>query len=375
MGYKLAGEKPPEEIANIIYKKAARFHFELPGSTHGFKAETETGKELTCYISGSDERAVTGKCSLKLVVPSFREGVKLFYKTYYGSKDFSDSRYDPAFSPVFYTGQTISCNVSCDIEITKGLRASPYALDANSGRLIEGHSINVGSEFVPLSFTVPAMEGVCVSQVGVVFRAAAENGGGQLCAWIDDFDISGAPDYTIDFAKEHMDVWHGLHREVSQFTWLKGLWYLDGGVLNGSCADFGEAYTGDVSFRDYSFSATVIPQLGYWHGINFRVQGAVRSYALVLSGGNKLRLMKNSNAYRVLCETDFIWRHGASYRFTVKVCGNKLTAVYNGKELLNYMDNDLPYLNGAVGASVRDGSRCHYADFAVKDKRKLTLPA
>ena len=119
---------------------------------------------------------------------------------------------------------------------------------------------------------VPAMEGACISEVGVLFRSA-DACPGALCAWMDDFDISGSPDYTIDFAKEHMDMWNGLHTEVSQFTRLKGLWYLKENALNGSCSDFGEAYTGDVNFRDYTFTATLRPQLGQWHGINVLCSG------------------------------------------------------------------------------------------------------
>ena len=372
LGYKLAGETPPAEAADIINGKAARFHFELPGSTHGFQVSLESGGKVDYRIYNSDERAASGKRSLKLVVPSFSlrnedaQGIRLFHKTYYESADFSDSRYDPAFSPIFYPGQSISCKVCCDVNISQEIKANLFAYDANSGKLIEGPAADIGEDFTELSLTVPRMEGACISQVGVIFRAVYRAMSGSLCCWIDDFDITGVPDYTVDFSKERMDVWNRGHQEVSQFTRLKGIWYLENDILNGSCSDYGEAYTGDVGFRDYSFTASVRPKLGGWHGINFRVQGAVRSYAAVLSEGNKLRLMKNENGYRSLCEVDYIWEHGGCYRLTVRANGNELAVMDNGRELIRYTDTDRPYLNGSVGVSLRDGSRCQYADFAVK---------
>lgn len=38
--------------------------------------------------------------------------------------------------------------------------------------------------------------------------------------------------------KEEEEVWTGTHREISQFTKLKGLMYLADGQLNLSCSDF-----------------------------------------------------------------------------------------------------------------------------------------
>jgi hypothetical protein len=374
LGYKLAGEEPPAKVADLINGKAPRFHFELPGSTHGFRVLSESGKEIGHRIYNSDERSASGRRSLKLAVPFHdlindqTNGIRLFYKTCYESGDFCDSRYDPCFSPIFYPGQTISCKVCYDTQNTRAIKASIYAYDRNAGKLIEGPSTDIGEQFTALEFTVPFMKGACISEVGVIFRAAYDGVWGSLCAWLDDFDISGVPDYTIDFSKERMDIWNNIHCEVSQFSRLKGIWNLEGNVLSGSCADFAEAYTGDVNFKNYSFSASVRPLLGSWHGINFRVQGAVRSYAAVLSDGNILRLMKNENGYRTLCETDYIWEPGGCYRLTVEAEGDTFTVSDNGRELLRYTDTDKPYLHGAIGASIRDGSRCHYADFAIKGR-------
>ena len=40
-------------------------------------------------------------------------------------------------------------------------------------------------------------------------------------------------------------------------------------------APFGEAYTGAYDWKDYTYEITMIPKLGDYHQINFRVQGAI----------------------------------------------------------------------------------------------------
>ena len=136
--------------------------------------------------------------------------------------------------------------------------------------------------------------------------------------------------------------------------------------MSGSCADFGETYTGSVDWEDYIFDCAIIPQLGEYHNINFRVQGAVRSYAAGLAPNGRLVLYKNSNGYRALAQTDLTWEPGGEYRLRVKVCKNSIR-VTCGDVSIEYNDSDRPYLKGAVGMSVQSGSHCHYKGFRLSN--------
>lgn len=49
LGYKLAGEAPAEDIL----KRKARFHFEMPGATHGFRVESADVKNLEYLLSNT----------------------------------------------------------------------------------------------------------------------------------------------------------------------------------------------------------------------------------------------------------------------------------------------------------------------------------
>ncbi|MFF2483861.1 hypothetical protein [Paenibacillus sp. NPDC058071] len=122
--------------------------------------------------------------------------------------------------------------------------------------------------------------------------------------------------------------------------------------MSGSCADFGEAYTGSYDWNDYSFTATVIPQLGSYHRINFRVQGAIRSYALGLADGNTLVLYKNENGYRQLYTVDFPWELNQEYTFEVTVRAATISVMHENTLIIEYRDEERPYLHGQIGASV-----------------------
>ena len=54
----------------------------------------------------------------------------------------------------------------------------------------------------------------------------------------------------------------------------------------------------------------------------------------------------------------FPWEKEKEYRLAVRVKGNHMTAAIDGKVLLEYEDNDNPYLYGCIGTAVREGSHC-----------------
>ena len=197
---------------------------------------------------------------------------------------------------------------------------------------------------------------------------------------LDDLWADGTPDYRIDFCQETTEVWTGLHKEVSQFTRLKGHLYLDQGALHLSCADFGEAYTGRYDWKDYTAVFEMTPLTGENNMVNVRVQGAIRSYAVALLADSKIALLKNENGYRVLTETAFDWKAGRDYEVSVCAQGARLHAeikevpvgcrqnqqLQTETAVLEYEDTDHPYLQGVVGVSVRNGSHAKYSSIRMR---------
>lgn len=367
LAYKIADEEAPEEWKDILAGKSAKFHFEFPGSTHGFRVASDIQGGLEYNIYNTTEQAHTGSGSLKVIAKPLSAGdeLRIFHKTYYRPEDFHDSRYDPSFSPILYPGQHIRASVMVPEYLQCEALACLYVKEGNTGKYIEGEKIEIDlGNWNELFFNIPYLEGACLEEAGV--KIIPKNGWDiALTVYIDDMYFYGQPNYTIDFSREQMEIWNVLHKEVSQFSYLKGIWQIEGGELSGSTCDFGEAYTGGYDWKDYIFEATIIPRLGEYHNMNFRVQGAIRSYAVGLASGDRLVLYKNDNGYKKLKEISFPWRHDNEYTFNVEVIDSKIKVFSGDKLLIEYIDNNNPYLTGQIGVSIWGGSHCHYKNFKI----------
>ena len=368
LAYKIAEEEIPSAWKDLVEAKGQRFHFEFPGSTHGFRVSTDSEESLKYVLSNTLEYSHTGIGALKVAAHPLTAAatLRIFHKTYYRPKDFHDSRYDPSFSPVLYPGQTIKASVRVSEDTGFEVFACLYVKEGNSGQFLESEKVSLtAGAWCSMEFTIPYLEGACLEEAGVgLVQKDARNP--AVVVYLDDVSFSGLPDYRLDFDKERMEAWNKGHNEVSQFTFLKGIWGLEGDELSGSCSDYGEAYTGSYDWENYSIEAGIIPKLGDHHNILVRVQGAIRSYAIGLAPENKLVLYKNDNGYTALVETPFVWEHEKEYILKVTVRGGEIKVEYNDKTLINFHDLNNAYLRGQVGLGVMKGSHCHYSYIKVK---------
>lgn len=372
LAYAVAGEEMPEPWKTIAENRIDSCHFEYPGSTHAIRVRVDAlpgsadiNREVA--LVNTDEAAATGSRSLKIITKQVLPGENMYVykKTYYTPQDFHDSRYDPSFSPLVYPGQTMHGSAFLP-EYSYDALVSLYVRDAHTGTVYESEKRELKKgEWETLAFDIPSMEGVLLDEMGFCFHVkGVEAPVFDLTVLIDDLYADGTPDYTLEFAKEEEEVWTGLHREVSQMTKLKGLMYLSDGELHLSCADFAEAYTGRYDWADYSAEYTFTPLTGANHMVNFRVQGAIRSYAFGLLPDGKAAILKNDNGYSVLTETAFDWKLGEEYTVKVTAKGNCLKAEINGC-VLEVCDHERPYLTGSVGVSMRSGSHDKYRRIKV----------
>jgi hypothetical protein len=362
LAWALAGEEPPGFWNTIISRRINSCHFEFSGSTHAIRVRLgKSDAAQQAEITNTDEAAFSGARSLKVCLKSLSGGerVWVYKKTYYNSRDFHDSRYDPAFSPLLYPGQTVYGGAFLP-EYGGDCRARMYVHDAAADTVIEGEAAVLRKgEWVQLSCRIPPLEAALIDEAGFAFDPQGTPvGTGAFVCMIDDLYFEGPPDYTIDCAKIPEDVWTPQHREISQFTRFKGLLYREGEELHLSCADHGEAYTGAYDWTDYSAAFTLRPVTGGCHWVQVRVQGAVRSYAAGFSAGGKLGLYKNERGYRPLEEIDFPWEAGRSYVITVRARGPSFTVSVDAGEYIRVTDTQAPYLRGCIGLAVRDGGHC-----------------
>lgn len=369
LAWALAGEPLPAPWDEIIGQRIDSCHFEYPGSTHAMRVRTEhTSASPEVTLTNTDEAARTGSRSLKVHVMPLHpaERVYVYKKTYYKPEDFHDSRYDPCFSPLLYPGQTVHGSV-CLPDYSSACAVRLYVRNAATGEIVEGSSVLLQKGgWTDLTLAIPPMEAALIDEAGFAFDMhGSQQEPLDLTCLIDDLYFDGKPEYTIDYAQLQEEVWTGFHREISQFTRLKGLFYLEDGRLHLSCSDFAEAYTGRHDWTDYTATFTLTPLTGKTHLVNVRVQGAIRSYAAGFTASGKLGLYKNENGYRLLAECDCPWQAGKEYTLAVSCAGARLTVSLDGAEKLAYTDEAAPYLRGSIGMAVRDGSHCSYRGIKI----------
>ena len=374
LAYAVAGEKMPEPWNTITQKRIDSCHFEYPGSTHAMRVRVEgldkrARKDRECTVINTDEAAFTGTRSLKFVAKPVEPGENVFVykKTHYRPADFHDSRYDPCFSPLVYPGQTIHGSAMIP-EYGEDAQVSLYARDSRADKIYEGNrEILCKGQWKELEFTIPKLEGALIDEIGLCFHVqGVHTQVFQFVGLIDDLYADGKADYSVEFANETEEQWTVLHKEISQFTKLKGLMYLNDGEMHLSCSDFAEAYTGRYDWGDYRAKFFFTPLTGKNHMVNVRVQGAIRSYAVGLLPDGKAAILKNDNGYRILAEAPFDWSCGKEYCIDVQVIGNRISAEIEGC-CLEAVDEERPYLFGAVGVSMQNGTHDKYRKIVISD--------
>ncbi len=374
MAFKMAGVCPEGIWKEVLFGDRRRLHFEYPGSTHGMRIRRDVpeGSEypgLESWLVNSDEKACTGKRSLKITAKPLHPGEQVFIyqKTYYGKEDLHDNRYDPCFSPLIYPGQILKGKLLVPSGGCECL-ARMYVKEQHSKKVFYGPgTVCRPDRWESLMFAVPGMEKALLTEAGVALTVLGDTADDcVLEAWMDDMEYGGPADYTLDFNEEKQEMWSGTHSEVTQFTRLKGWTWLEDGRLHLLAADFGETFTGSHEFEDYAVEAVIRPVTGKHHRINVRVQGAVRSYAAGLDGPDSLALLKNENGYRELVRIQYPWKEGHDYWLKVKVEKDVISVYDRNGELFSYRDDTAPYLTGAFGFSAEQGSHGSYSEVKVR---------
>ena len=370
LAWAMAGEDLPDGWQSLLAERLDSCHFEYRGSTHAMSVRL-ADKNAPCeyVLRNTDEAAHSGARSLfvRARVPYAGDRAFVYKKTYYMPTDFHDSRYDPSFSPLLYPGQTVHGSALLP-DFAEGCTVRLYVHNAATDEILLGEAVELQKgTWSELSFTIPALTDALIDEAGFALDAyRTGNYPREVQVYIDDLYFDGKADYRLNLANSEQEKWPGLHREISQFTRLKGLFYLENEALHLSCGDFAEAYTGHINWADYTATFAIAPQTGARHFVNVRVQGAIRSYAAGLTENGKLGLYKNENGYRKLAEVDLPWAVGNTYTIAVTANGAALTVCVDGQEKLRFVDTEKPYLTGSVGIAVQAGSHCAYHSLAVR---------
>ena len=369
LAYVLDGAKT--EDVSALSNQMGVCHFEYEGSTHAMHVEAvgdgELGWRCECTFENSVERAHSGSHSLKVTAKAPMAGspVRCIRKTYYYASDFHDSRYDPSFSPTLVPGETLHVSVLIpEYSVATSVRAY---VKLRGGKVLNGETVHCKKEnWYDLVLTIPPMEGELIEEAGVELLSQVKAKAGSMVAFIDDLFFDGKPDYTIDFSNETLEQWSGSHTEITQMTILKGIKYLEENALHLACSDRAEMYTGKINWTDVTVSCDLRAQTGSEHYMLARVQGAERNYAFGFSSQGKIALLKNSYGYSTLCEIPFAWELGKEYHLSMQLTGAQIICFVNDQPVLHFTDDHEPYLRGAIGIAVKNGSHVAVRRMSVR---------
>ncbi len=284
----------------------------------------------------------------------------LEYRTYLHPRDVHNTRYDPAFSPKVYPGQTVRARVALNGDSGRFV-ACAYAR-MRGGRVEASPFVALPhGEDAVLALTVRGGVADVVEGVGVrIMNVGQEDAGAQMI--LKRLWVEGAPDYMLSFAREGTEFWNFFHYEISQITYTRGRFALADGRLTASAATHGECLTGSGSFADYAIATTVRPCRGAAR-VLIRARGAFRYCALEISGG-EMRLIRVESPHRqtVLAAAPL----EAAQEYAVSLCarGSELSARVNGKPIAA---SGCPDDTGRFGAGVSGiDARAEFGDFVVR---------
>lgn len=363
--YRLAGENLPVKWRPVSLNHAENCHFEFPGAVHGFSAYEQGGKERRMIpVKNTSEFACSGERSLRVEweAPREEKTLQVSRRSYYFPEEFYDSRYNPAFSPKVYPGQTIKGWIRAEQE---GYEGVVWARDKRHGRLWESQRMTLqASKWTELSWDIPGGTDALITEYGFGF-GRTEAASGKAVFYLDDICSGGELEYTINFSGEQEEIWNPIHREISQFTRMKGLMYIEDGRLNLSCTDLGEAYTGHYYMEDCVLEAEIMPHHGKQHMLMLHVQGARRAYAAGFWEDGEVAILRKEGTFIPLTSKKFSWECGREYRMCFVSEGRKLLFYIDGEKVLEIEDNEGPKY-GCAGICVRNGGRSIYRKLKIK---------
>jgi hypothetical protein len=285
----------------------------------------------------------------------------VFWKPWYRQAEFDDERYRPMFTPLADDGQIVRFRLRLDPWQGDGnLRVVPYVRRGISGRITEvgAWDVPAADRWQEFEFAIPDGGGEAVDEIGIGIEYFGRlKFLGRL--FLTDFSVSGPGKVVIDPKLEKME-WGGITR----FTWNRGSWTLEDGVIHAHTAADADAWTGNAYVRDVTVTADLMPLFGRSHLVAARVQGTSRFYAAGFDGDEAV-IVRQDHGTTVLARAPFARELGRSYRLSLAVIGSRLTLSIDGRELLTASDDAYTY--GMAGLRMASAGRMTVSRLVVED--------
>jgi hypothetical protein len=345
---RLAGQEPARP------KDGARFHFHYPGAVQGFSVVSEAGGAPPVLASVEGVSA-TGSRSLRITFDHPHEGsTRATTPTFIPPDAIRMPGYRLLASPTLHPGQLLRAEVRL-VDLSAGtiqarLVIAHYdgadQLTRQGGAWVE----LTADDGVMLEWVVPETGCQPIEEVGV---EVAGSGSGAL--HLDWLTWSGSPTVRLGRPSDGGTMWRR--------AWVDGVdvWhansYTPEAYRLSQNRGTGLISQGSLDWIDYRVEADITPRMAAASGVAARVGGMRRYYALLLSSGGRVRLVRARDDITVLAEIAFDWESFRTYQLTLDLLDRHIAASIDGIELVAITDESDDWLrSGAVGLVVQEGT-------------------
>ena len=358
LGHRLCGGQPPDLAAR---KGGARFHFEYPGSLQGFTVTSGTG----VVVANGAGHSAGGTRSLAVRFPALGTAAQVRVTTPTCFPLAAD--YGLHGSPALHPGQRLRYAVSAAAANPDALHLAPVAAAATEQGVsdLPGPALTLGAgASATADWVVPETGGDPIVEVGL--QIAGPTAAGAI--YLDYLGWEGVPRARLGRPGAQVATGRPLTREQPwRRAWADGVDLFEN---RARVEDFrliqnqgiGLLIRGDRDWRDYAFAATVRIHMARSGGIGVRVQGMRRYYALLITGGGMLRLVRRRHQQEVLDETPLRGRPDEPHRLILSVRGTVLAGSVDGQAVFSVSDSTLDA--GAVALLCEEG-RVEVSDVSV----------
>ena len=334
-----------QDVAPLAPKNGARFHFDLPGSVQGFRAESDL-----VTIENVEGHSQNGDRALAL---NFKGQTSVSTPTFILPSELEMPGYSLVASPTLYSDQTVRTALSADKNAEVRLFVRAYnekdTLSHIDGPIVSLKAGNSSEQ----SWVIPSTGGQPIAEIGFAYLDET-----AVTVYLDCLAWDGMPKVTFsrpsgsgEFPWEPPQVWRR--------AWVNGMdlwepWWPEPYRLIQNHGR-GLITQGTREWTDYEVAATVTPVLMDQGGIGIRAQGMRRYYALLLCDDNKARLIKALDGDTVLAEADFSWKYNQAYTLRLQAEGAELRGWIDGELLFTVTDEERPLTGGAAAYVVEQG--------------------
>jgi hypothetical protein len=335
-------------------KDGAQFHFSLPGSQQGFRAQT--GLDVSSAVRVCNVEFQGGR-ALALEYEALGPAQTAAATTpTFSPREMLDMRtYDLMATPLVYSGQVVRARIVSPDDnrgaIKVCVRARVYD-ERDHLKEVDGPLVTIepGQDAV-LEWMLPETGGQPIAELGLAVIASGKRADGRLL--VDYLRWDGTPALTLKRPDGDCDFW--------RMSWVNGASFFSKRFPAAFriSQDVGEGIIihGTRQWNDYQVRGDLMLHLGNYGGLAVRAQGLRRYYGGRVTRDGKMQIVRvRDEDVTVLAEAPFNTKFERAISMRVAAEGDRITFEADGASLTAEDLSTEAFKDGGIGMLVHEGA-------------------